>query len=194
MTPRVEIGYTAEPIRTERLLLRPYEASDLEPLFAIYSRPEVVRYLYDEPRGREEARALLERKLGERAIGAQGDRVSLAAALAPTGQVIGDCILALVSERHRQGEVGFVFHPDHHGRGYATEAGRALLRVAFAELGLHRVVGRLEARNAASARVLEKLGMRLEAHLVENEFVKQEWQSELVYAILDREWRSGDRT
>ena len=64
-------------------------------------------------------------------------------------------------------------------------------RIAFDDLGLHRVIGRLEARNAASARVLEKLGMRLEAHLVENEWVKDEWQSELVYAILDREWRSN---
>ncbi len=60
-----------------------------------------------------------------------------------------------------------------------------------AALGLHRVIGRLEARNAASARVLEKLGLRLEAHLVENEWVKDEWQSELGYAILDREWRAN---
>ena len=53
------------------------------------------------------------------------------------------------------------------------------------------MIGRLEARNAASARVLEKLGLRLEAHLVENEWVKDEWQSELGYAILDREWRAN---
>ncbi len=52
------------------------------------------------------------------------------------------------------------------------------------------MIGRVEARNIASARVLEKLGMRREAHFVENELVKGEWQSELVYAILDREWRS----
>jgi len=65
------------------------------------------------------------------------------------------------------------------------------LRIAFEEMGLHRVIGRAEARNAASARVLEKLGMRHEAHLAENEFVKDEWQSELVYAILDREWLGG---
>jgi hypothetical protein len=74
------------------------------------------------------------------------------------------------------------------------EAGRVLLRLAFEDLGLHRVIGRLEARNTASARVLERLGMRREAHLVENEYVKEEWQSELVYAILDREWAgSGGR-
>ncbi len=106
-----------------------------------------------------------------------------------TDTLIGDVSLHLVSDEHRQGEVGYIIHPDHAGRGYATEAVRQLLRIAFDDLGLHRVVGRLEARNLASARVLEKLGMRREALLVENEWVKDEWQSELVYAILDREWR-----
>ena len=88
------------------------------------------------------------------------------------------------------GEIGFVFHPDPHGHGYATEAARLLLEFGFAVVGLHRIIGRLEARNAASARVLEKLGMRREALLIENEFAKGEWQSELDYAILDREWRA----
>ncbi|HET7450375.1 MAG TPA: GNAT family protein [Gaiellaceae bacterium] len=83
----------------------------------------------------------------------------------------------------------------HQGKGFATEAARAVVDWAFATAGMHRVVGRTEARNAASARVLEKLGMRLEAHFVENEWVKNEWQSELVYSVLDREWSasSSDR-
>ena len=76
------------------------------------------------------------------------------------------------------------------GSGYATEAARVLVDYGFGEVGLHRIIGRLEARNIASARVLEKLGMRREALLIENEFVKGEWQSELVYAILEREWRA----
>jgi RimJ/RimL family protein N-acetyltransferase len=104
---------------------------------------------------------------------------------------VGDVVLELVSEEHRTGEIGYIVHPDHHGHGYATEAGRAVLRVAFEDLRLHRVTGRLDARNVASARVLEKLGMRREALLVENELVKGEWQSELVYAILDRQWPAG---
>jgi RimJ/RimL family protein N-acetyltransferase len=66
-----------------------------------------------------------------------------------------------------------------------------MLTFAFEQLGLHRVVGRLEPRNVGSTRVLEKLAMRREAHLVENEWVKREWQSELVYALLAREWRGG---
>ena len=66
-----------------------------------------------------------------------------------------------------------------------------VLRLAFEDLKLHRVIGRTEARNTASARFMEKLGMRREAHLIGNEWVKDEWQSELVYAILDREWRAA---
>ena len=119
--------------------------------------------------------------------------MSAAAVLRETGELVGDLSLLWASEVHKQGELGFMVHPRHQGRGYATEAARPLLRFAFEELGLHRVVGTLEARNSASARVLEKLGMRREGHLVENEWVKGEWQSELVYAILDREWRDAPR-
>ena len=97
-------------------------------------------------------------------------------------------VLQWTSRQHLSGEIGFIVHPDHQGRGYATEASRELLRLAFEDLGLHRVIGRVEARNIGSARVLEKLGMRREAHLIENEYVKGEWQSELVYAMLAREW------
>jgi RimJ/RimL family protein N-acetyltransferase len=68
-----------------------------------------------------------------------------------------------------------------------------MLDFAFDTVRLHRVVGRTEARNTGSARVLEKLGMRREAHLVENEWVKGEWQSEVVYAVLAREWAVEQR-
>lgn len=108
-----------------------------------------------------------------------------------TGRLVGHVSLSVGPPEHRQGEIGFLLHPDHQGHGYATEAAGAMLALAFETYGLHRVVGRLEARNVASARVLEKLGMRREAHLIENEWVKDEWQSELAYAVLAREWRAG---
>ncbi len=177
------------PLRTERLLLRPFTESDLDALHAYQSRRDVVRFVYWNERSRGEVHRALERKIAATAIRAEGDFLALAAELAATGAVVGDVVLQLISEQHRTGEIGFMVHPDHQGQGYAAEASRPLLRLAFEELRLHRVIGRLEARNIASARTLEKLGMRREAHLVENEFVKGEWQSELVYAILDREWR-----
>jgi RimJ/RimL family protein N-acetyltransferase len=110
--------------------------------------------------------------------------------LPQAGRVIGDVVLLRVSREHRTGEVGYIFHPDHAGHGYATEAARAMLGLGFEGFGMHRIIGRLDARNAASARVLERLGMRREAHFVRNEFIKGEWTDELVYALLETEWRS----
>ena len=179
-----------EPIETSRLRLRPFAADDLDALFAYQSRDDMTRYLYWDARNREEVREALERKITATSIRAEGDFLALAAESASTGELVGDVVLQLINEEHRTGEIGFMVHPDHHGHGYATEAAEPLLRIALADLRLHRVIGRVEARNTASARVLEKLGMRREAHLVENEYVRGEWQSELVYAILDREWRA----
>jgi RimJ/RimL family protein N-acetyltransferase len=180
----------AYPIETERLLLRPYRPDDFDALLAIESRADVNRYLYSEPRDPDEVRAILARKVGQTALADEGDTLSVAVCLRATGVMTGGCILHWVSRENGLGEIGFVLHPDHHGHGYAAEAARPLLEFGFAEVGLHRIIGRLEARNAASARVLEKLGMRREALLIENEWVKGEWQSELDYALLDREWRA----
>lgn len=176
------------PIETERLLLRPYREADIDVLHDIQSRPEVVRYLYWEPRTREKVEQVI-RDSGSQIHGEGG---ALELAIQPRGSdtMVGDVILMYRSEVHRQGEIGFVLHPDHQGHGYATEAAREMLRLGFEQLGLHRIVGRLEARNSASAAVLKRLGMRLEGHLHENEWVKGEWQSELVYAMLETEWAS----
>jgi len=180
----------AGPIETERLLLRPFVAEDFDAVFAMQSRPDVARYLYWDARTEDEVREALEKKVAGTAIRSEGDALFLAAVLKSTGELVGDVVLHLLSQEHSTAEIGFIVHPDHHGHGYATEAARPLLKLAFEDVQVHRVIGRVEPRNVASARVLEKLGMRQEAHLIENEFVKGEWQSELIYAMLDREWRA----
>ena len=180
----------AWPLETERLRLRPFVEADLDAMHEIYADAGVVRYLYVAQRSRAEVAELLVRKAANTRLEVEGDALSAAVVRRDDGRLVGDLSLFWVSASHRQGEIGFVMHPAWHGRGYATEAARPLLAFAFETLGLHRVVGRTEARNTGSARVLEKLGMRREAHLVENEWVKDEWQSELGYAILAREWQA----
>ena len=186
MTP----GVPEWPLRTERLDLRPHLESDLAVFHEIRSDPEVARYLSDGPMTLEQAREKLAVRLAARELAAEDDWVSSVIVERSSGAVVGDVGLCWRSVEHRTGEVGFIVHPAYQGRGYATEAARALIDWGFRVFGLHRVIGTTEARNAASARVLERLGMRLEGHFVENEWVKGEWQSGLQYAILEREWAS----
>jgi RimJ/RimL family protein N-acetyltransferase len=174
------------PIETERLRLRAPRPEDLAPLHAIQSREDVSRWLYWGPRTVEDVSRSLDGQIHQD----RTKELALVAERQDTGELIGHLTLTLGPPEHRQAEIGFMFHPDHHGNGYATEASRAVLALAFTTYDLHRVYGRLETRNTASARVLEKLGMRREAHLVENEWVKGEWQSEAIYAVLAREWRA----
>ncbi|MET7835394.1 GNAT family N-acetyltransferase [Micromonospora sediminicola] len=179
------------PLRTGRLVLRAFTTADVAVVRDYRGRPEVTRFLYQEPYDDESVRPAIDRMVRRTALRAPGDVLQLAVTLPDTGVVVGDVLLTWTSGEHRQGEIGYAAHPDHTGRGYVTEAARELLRLGFDGLGLHRIVGRLDARNTASARVLERLGMRREAHLRENEFVKGEWTDEAVYALLAREWRAA---
>ncbi len=179
------------PLRTDRLTLRPFTPDDLHALHAFHSLPDVARYLYWDARDLDQVREALGDKILRSALYDEGQVLCLAAELTGEGALIGDLSLFWHSVRHRQGEIGYVFNPAYHGRGLATEAARELLRLAFDELGLHRVTARCDPRNIPSYRVMERLGMRREAHLIENELFKGEWSDEYVYAMLDREWRRG---
>ncbi|MFD8498680.1 GNAT family N-acetyltransferase [Amycolatopsis sp. NPDC059657] len=177
------------PISTERLILRPFHADDLDALNAFQSRSDVARYLYWGPRSRAESAAALAKRIHSSTLQKEGQFLAIAVELASTGELIGDLNLEYISAEHRQGEIGYVFHPDHHGKGLAAEAVTELLRLGFEELGLHRIVGSCDGRNIASANLLERIGMRKEAHLRENEVVKGVWTDEIVYAMLEDEWK-----
>ena len=169
-------------------MLRPFVDTDLDAFHDMYRREEVARYLYTEPRSREQASEYLERVKLKISFDTEAHAIRLAAVLPNSGAVIGDISLRQVGDEHGQGEIGFVINPDHQRHGYATEACAALMRLGFEELGLHRIVGRADPRNAASVGVMQRLGMRREAHFRENEFIKGEWGDEVVHAILAAEW------
>jgi RimJ/RimL family protein N-acetyltransferase len=178
-----------EPIETERLRLRRFARKDLDALTAIQSRPEVARFLYWEARSREEVEPALAQFIAAERIKRDDDSISLAVQRRGDGALLGYVSLWLRSLEHRQAEVGFVFHPGAQGHGFASEAARELLALAFEGLGAHRVFGRTDGRNEASARLMRRLGMREEAHFREAEIFKGERGDELVFAILEHEWR-----
>jgi RimJ/RimL family protein N-acetyltransferase len=151
----------------------------------------VVRYLPWGPMDLDQAAAKLEQRLRQRQIGADADALVLAAIEAETGRHVGEFMLRLTNGESRQGEIGWSLHPDAQGRGLATEGARAMLRVGFDELGLHRITAGCDPRNVASLRVMERLGMRREADFAESWFLKGEWVGEIVCAMLESEWRAA---
>ncbi|MFC4853394.1 GNAT family N-acetyltransferase [Actinophytocola glycyrrhizae] len=178
------------PIRTARLVLRTFTESDLDALHAYQSLPEVARFLLWEAMTREQAARSLKHRVEHPTIEKEGDGVVFAVEHRETGELVGEVNLGWLSAEHGSGELGFIFDPRHHGHGYAREAATEVLRMGFEQLGLHRIIGRADARNTASGKLMERLGMRKEAHFVKNELVKGEWADEVVYAMLAQEWQA----
>jgi RimJ/RimL family protein N-acetyltransferase len=178
----------AYPVVTDRLLLRPLTERDVEALLAYRALPDVCRYVPFEPMTREAVHERLATQWAVTELTDEGQALTLGAELAATGELIGDVILFWHSRTHLGGELGYMLNPDHGGRGYATEAAHAMLRLGFEELGLRRIIARIDERNEPSARVLRRLGLRQEARLVENELFKGEWSTELDFAMLAGEW------
>jgi RimJ/RimL family protein N-acetyltransferase len=183
------LPYTlAGPLHTARLTIRPVTAADIGDMHAYQSDPDVCRYLPYEPRTRDE----MADKVAQwsTALTLAGDNDYWILALERTGEpgVIGDLYFAIKSTSGATGEIGWVLHPGHNGHGYMTEAAAAVLDLAFTDLALHRVRAQLDPRNAASAALCRRLGMRQEAHFVEDLWFKGAWGDTAVYAILAREW------
>ncbi|MDX6299750.1 MAG: hypothetical protein QOF53_964 [Nocardioidaceae bacterium] len=182
--------FPSYPLRTERLDLRPHREDDLDDLLGFHSLPEVVRYVPWPVRDREQTRAALHVKLTQDALRAPGEWLVLAMELRETRRVVGEVLLKWASDVSRQGELGFALHPDAQGRGLAEEAAQAVLRLGFEELGLHRISAVCIAPNDRSARLLTRLGMRQEGHLRDSVLFKGAWEDQLLFSVLDTEWRA----
>ena len=174
-------------LRTERLVLREFVLDDWEALHAVESRPEVAQYQSFAPRSAAESRTYVL----ESVQGAADDprlTYDLAVVLAAENRLIGRCGFGIDDDEPRHAILWYTLHPDAWGRGYTTEAARAMVDFGFRALDLHRIWADCDPANIASWRVLEKIGMRREGHLRENAWVKGEWVDSLIYAVLDREW------
>lgn len=177
------------PIETERLILRNFELTDLDAVMSYYNEPDVQRYLDWKVRDKGECRQALDIMHTQVSLQRPGDTLSRAIVRKDNNVLIGQVSLRWADATAGQGELRFAMHPKFRGRGYATEAVKAMLDLAFDHFHIHRVFARLDARNNRSVKLMHRIGMRLEAHYREHALFQGEWDEELHFAILDREWR-----
>ena len=170
------------PLHTDRLTLRPYVADDADALLPIYSRPDVARFLLEEP---WTARVTRE-KTAERVLKTDldGETGALSLVIEHDGVVIGDVSLWFTDRERRVAEIGWVLDPDHGGRGFATEAVKAVLGLAFDQYKVHRVAAQMDGRNTASAKLASNAGMQREAYLRQHWWSKGEWTDTVIYGML----------
>ena len=180
------------PVHTDRLSLRAATAGDLEPTWRFRRLDSVSRWITRAPQSLEEFRSQFEAP----------ESLAKTIVIELDGDVIGDLMLGVedgwsqaeVAEQAKgvHAELGWSLHPDHAGRGYATEAVRELVRLCFEDLGLRRVTANCFADNEASWRLMERAGMRREAYTVRDALHRSgEWLDGMGYALLADEWRAA---
>ena len=181
-----------ESLVTQRLIIRHPRKDDLADFLAYQTHPESLKYQPVAPLTEGAAERFLSR-MAATEIGEDGGYVMFAVELRGEGRMIGEVGINRLPEPQSKGEVGWSLHPAYWGHGYATEAAQALLEFGFAQWNLHRVTSACDTRNAASFRLLERLGMRREGHLRQSQLTHGVWRDEYLYALLRDEWLSRQR-
>lgn len=181
------------PIETPRLLLREFVSRDLEAVHAYSSIPQATQYLIWGPNTLLQSKQTIRAFLDDQK---ERPRVNFDLAIVRKGtarrgdgpRLIGGVGLKLADWDNRTADIGYVLHPDYWGQGYALEAAQGLAHAGFRELGLQRIVATCDQRNKASARVMEKLGMRREGAFRQSKYIHGGWRDEFLYAILAEEF------
>ena len=190
--PSIPPSPLVRPLRTARLTLRAATARDVTPTFEYRRLESVSRWLTELPADEGAYRLRFTNPA----------RLPAAVIVELNGVPIGDFMLRVqdawaqteVAEdaRRSQAELGWALDPAYTGHGYATEAVRELLRFGFEDLGVRRIIASCFADNTASWRLMERVGMRREAHAVRDSLHRSgEWLDGYTYALLADEWRSG---
>lgn len=175
-------------LKSQHLILRPLQETDLDGFATYRSDPEVARFQsWSTPYTLNQAKNLL-KLMKKFPAGTPGNWYQLAIEPQIQPGIIGDCVFQILASDHRQARIGFTFSRLFQKKGYATEAVKCLLNYLFGDLNLHRVTAICDAENVASARLLERVGMRREGHYIDNIWFKDAWGSEYSYAILRKEW------
>jgi RimJ/RimL family protein N-acetyltransferase len=178
------------PLYTEHLTLRYFERPDLERVLTYFAPPDLRRYLEWRTHDERGCRAALEGLCGHHRLNRPGDTITLVVERQSERKLIGQVSLCWTDATAAQGELRFVFDPQYRRQDYANEAVKACIDLGFDHYGFHRIFVRLRgAQDQPPAGLLKRLGLRLEAHYHEHALFQGEWDEELHFAILDREWQ-----
>lgn len=170
-------------LTTDRLILREFVENDWPAVLAYQRDPGYLRYSHWIDRTPQDVQQFVQTFISQQ-YAQPRTKFQLALVLKENQRLIGNCGIRLKSAGAHEADIGYELAPDQWKRGYATEAARAIVQFGFTELRLHRISAWCMAENAASAHVLEKLGMQLEGRLRESESFKDRWWDTLLYAIL----------
>jgi len=176
-----------DTIDTPRLRVRSFQCNDWPAVYEYTSDPAVLVYIPEGLLTPDQAKAFVADNIGEHAC-------AVAVLLKTADRIIGHLVFHPWFAPQTY-EIGWVFHRAYHGQGYATEAAVALLRYGFEVLHLHRIIATCQPENVASWRVMEKLGMRREAHF--RKCIRRpenRWWDEYFYALLAEEWFTAHGT
>jgi RimJ/RimL family protein N-acetyltransferase len=176
-------------LRTPRLILREFKKDDWAAVLAYQIEPRYLRYNPWTSRSQAEVEAFIGQFIKWQSEKARS-KFQLAITLAENQQLIGNCGLRLNGSRRWEGELGYEIAPSHWGHGYATEAAEAMLAFGFETLHLHRIWASIISENLGSVQVAEKLGMRREGRLREDQWLKGRWWDTLIYGMLIYEWQA----
>ena len=175
---------------TDRLLLREFVTADWPAVLTYQRDPRYSQYYEWTDRTPGDAQRFVQMFLDQQEEQPRR-KFQLAVVLKDTGQLIGNCGIRKAAIASHEADIGYELAPDHWGNGYATEAAHAIVQFGFEELNVHRIWAWCIADNLASARVLEKIGLKLEGRLRDKEYFKGRWWDTLMYAILEDEWKGS---
>ncbi len=174
---------------TERLILREFSENDWPDVLAYQTDRLYLRYYAWTERTPEAVQDFIQMFIAQQQEQPR-TKFQFALVLKSSNQLIGNCGIRKASADASEADIGYELSPEHWGRGYATEAARAIVEFGFRELGLHRIWSWCIADNVGSARVLQKLGMQPEGRLRHKEHFKGRWWDTLLFAMLDYEWHA----
>jgi ribosomal-protein-alanine N-acetyltransferase len=174
-------------LTTDRLILREFVENVWPAVLAYQRDPRYLRYTHWIDRSPQEVKQFVQMFISQQ-YAQPRTKFQFAVVLQDNQRLIGNCGIRLKSADAHEADIGYELAPDYWGRGYATEAARAIVAFGFTELQLHRISAWCIADNTGSAHVLEKIGLWLEGRLRENEYFKDRWWDTLLYAILKDDW------